>query len=95
MGSSKHDKISDRLAKQEKTTYNKGKGPDVIGRNRVIEVVTHESDLYSSIDQLSGYRKPRYIATPPNLIPKAKEVTKGSGIGVKGPTGSIHKRARK
>lgn len=93
MGQSKHDKIARNLAKKHKTEYNEGPGPDVLAKNRVIEVVSHESDLYSSIDQLKGHQKPKYIATTPELVKKAKEVTKGTGIGVMGPTGTIRKKA--
>ncbi|MCK4404640.1 MAG: hypothetical protein KAW02_06060 [candidate division Zixibacteria bacterium] len=91
---SKHDKIAEMLAKKEKTTYNKGKGPDILGRNRIIEVATHESDVHSSVQQLRGYRKPKYISTLSELVEKAEEVTKGTHIGVMGPTGRIRKRAR-
>ncbi len=92
MGKSKHDKISERLAKKFKTEYNEGKGPDVIGE-KIVEVATHESDLYTSMDQLKGYRKPKYLATIPELVKKAKEITKGTKVGVMGPTGGIKKRA--
>ena len=95
MGTTKHDKISEYLAKKEGTQYNEGMGPDVKAQNRVIEVATHESDLYSSVDQLRGYRKPKYIATLPELVEKATEITKGTGIGVMGPTGRIKKRAHR
>ena len=93
MGQSKHDKIAKNLAKIHKTQYNEGQGPDVPAKNRIIEVATHESDLYSSLDQLKRFQKPRYIATTSDLINKAKEVTKGTGIGVMGPTGTIRKKA--
>jgi len=56
-------------------------------------VATHESDLYSSLDQLKRYQKPRYIATTSDLVEKAIELTKGTGIGVMGPTGIIRKKA--
>ena len=95
MSQSKHDKISQSLAKQEGVEYNKGEGPDIVTQDRVIEVATHESDLYSSLDQLSAYRKPKYIATTPDLIKKAKEITEDTGIGVMGPTGKIHKRSKR
>lgn len=95
MPNSKHDQISERLAKKEKVEYNKGKGPDVIGQNRVIEVATHESDLYSSIKQVNRYKKPKYLATSTDLVQKALKVTENSGIGVMGPSGKIFKRARK
>lgn len=93
MGQSKHDKIANTLAKKLRTEYNEGKGPDIITR-KIIEVVTHESDLYSSVDQLKGFRKPRYLAVTPRLVKKAKEITKNTKIGVMGSTGSIKKRAR-
>ena len=91
---SKHDEISERLARMENVPYNKGKGPDVKGRSRTIEVATHASDLYSSIGQVKRYRRP-YIATTPDLIPKAKEITRGTGIGVMDAWGNIKKRPRR
>lgn len=93
MGQSKHDEIAKYLAKKYKTEYNKGAGPDIKAKNRVIEVVSHETDLYSSINQVKRFQKPKYIAITPNLVKKAKEVTKGTGIGVMGPTGTIRKKA--
>ena len=92
MGQSKHDKIAERLAKKFGTDYNEGKGPDIKAK-KIIEVATHESDLYASMDQLKGFHKPKYLATTPKLVRKAKEITKGTKVGVMGPTGSIKKRA--
>lgn len=92
MGQSKHDKIAERLAKKFGTEYNKAKGPDVKAK-KIIEVATHESDLHTSIKQLKGFKKPKYLATTPELVKKAKEITKGTKIGVMGPTGHIKKRA--
>lgn len=92
MGQSKHDQIAERLAKKFDADYNEGKGPDIKGR-KIIEVATHEGDLYASMNQLRGYQKPKYLATTPRLVRKAKEITKGTKIGVMGPTGSIKKRA--
>ena len=93
MGLSKHDQIATRLANKEKTEYNEGPGPDVPGSRRVIEVATHESDLNDSMRQLHGFRKPRYLATKSELVKKALEITKGTKVGVMGPTGHIAKRA--
>lgn len=93
MGQSKHDKIAKNLAKQHKAEYNEGPGPDVKSKDRIIEVATHESDLYASLDQLKGYQKPKYIATSSDLVKKAKGITKGTGIGVMGPIGTIRKKA--
>ena len=94
MGQSKHDEIARYLARKHKADYNEGPGPDVKAKNRVIEVASHESDLYSSIDQVKRFQKPKYIATTPDLVKKAKEVTKGTGIGVMGPKGTIEKKAK-
>jgi len=95
MADSKHDRISKKLAAQNGVEYNKGEGPDVKAEDRVIEVVTHESDLYSSLRQVSRFKKPRYIAAPRELQKKARELTQGTGIGVMGTTGTIIKRSRK
>lgn len=93
MGQSKHDQIAKRIAKKEGTTYNEGQGPDVQGSKRVIEVATHESDLRDSMRQLQGFQKPRYLATRSDLLGRAKELVKGTKVGVMGPTGRIVKRA--
>jgi hypothetical protein len=93
MGQSKHDQIANRIAKKEGTTYNEGPGPDVKGAKRVIEVATHEGDLMDSMRQLQGFDKPRYLATTSELVKKAQEITKGTKVGVMGPTGRIAKRA--
>lgn len=93
MGQTEHDKIAERLARKKGTTYNKGKGPDIITSQQVIEVVTHEGDIKPSIMQLQGFRQSRYIATSSEMLDKVLEATKNTSIGVKGPTGHIHKRA--
>jgi len=89
---SKHDKIANRLANKLGVEYNEGKGPDIKGR-QIIEVATHDSDINDSKRQLQGFRKPRYLAVPSDKIDLAKEAVEGTGIGVMGPTGKIHKRA--
>jgi hypothetical protein len=43
--------------------------------------------------QLQGFHKPRYLATSSELLKKAQELTKGTKVGVMGPTGRITKRA--
>ena len=93
MGLSKHDEIAKKIAKKEGTEYNKGQGPDIQTSRRVIEVATHESDLEDSTRQLQGFKKPRYLATTSEMLKKAKEITKGTQVGVMGPTGHIIKRA--
>ena len=94
MGQSKHDRIAEKIADQEGVDYNKGKGPDIITPDRVVEVATTKSDLNDSVDQLRGFKKPRYLATTPELISEALRLTKGTKIGVMGPSGHIKKRAR-
>jgi len=93
VGVSKHDKIAEKIAKKEGTEYNKGQGPDVKTTRRVIEVATHESDIVDSMRQLQGFKKPRYLATTSDMLKKAKDIAKGTKVGVMGPTGHIVKRA--
>ena len=93
MGLSKHDRIAERLARKEGAGYNEGQGPDVIGSRRVIEVAVKKPDLKDSVRQLQGFRKPRYLATTSDLLDDALALTKGTKIGVMGPTGHIAKRA--
>lgn len=95
MAKSKHDMIAEYIAKREGVEYNKGKGPDILGRRRVIEVATHESDLISSKKQLQGFKKPRYIAINSALKKKAIESTKGTSIGVMDGRGRVIKYAGK
>lgn len=94
MGYSKHDRIAHDLAKKFHAEYNEGKGPDIKTPSKVVEVVTHEGDLYSSVAQVSRFQKPRYFAVPRGLVSKAKEVTDGTGVGVMTSTGIIQKRSR-
>ena len=54
------------------------------------------SDLYQSIRQLNRSRaSKKYIAVPPYLIPKAKELLEGSGIGIMNTKGQIRKKCRR
>jgi len=90
---SKHDKIAKRLADKYGVEYNEGEGPDIKAPNKIIEVATHDPDIEESKKQLKGYQKPRYLAVPSDKINLAKEAVEGTGIGVMGPTGLIHKKA--
>ena len=94
MGLSKHDRIAKALAREFNTEYNESKGPDIKATEKIVEVVTHESDLYSSVKQVSRFQKPKYLAVPRELVAKAKDVTSGTGIGVMTATGIIKKRSR-
>jgi hypothetical protein len=91
---SKHDKIAKRLADKYGVEYNEGKGPDIKASKKVIEVATHDSDINESKKQLQGFQKPRYLAVPSDKVKQAKDAVEGTGIGIMGPTGKIHKRAR-
>lgn len=95
MAKSKHDKIAERIARKEGVSYNKGKGPDILARRRVIEVATHASDLISSKKQLQGFKRSRYLATDSALRQKALDITKGTSIGVMDRSGRIIKAACK
>ena len=88
-----HDRVARQIAKKEGVDYNPGKGADVIGDERVIEVET-ENTVGEGIRQLQGYRKPVYIAGPSQkAVEKAVEVTKGTTVGVVNRQGKVVKRS--
>ncbi|MFQ6076417.1 MAG: hypothetical protein ACE5Z5_09840 [Candidatus Bathyarchaeia archaeon] len=90
-----HDEIAKRLAKKFKTRHRR-KGVDLRFGDRAVEVAATDGDLYQSMGQLRRSRKPKkYLAVPRELEQRAKELTKGTGIGVMGPTGRILKRTRR
>ena len=92
---SEHDIIVELLARKIKTRH-RYEGVDIRKGKRAIEVATSKSDLYQSMKQLRTSRKRhKYVATPSRLLGKAKEIARGTGIGVLGPTGKIHKRSRR
>ena len=92
---SEHDIIAGRLARKFKTRHRR-EGVDIRKGSRAIEAAASESDLYQSMSQLRASRKQhKYVAVPSGLLGKAKEIAKGTGIGVMGPTGKIHKRSRR
>ena len=92
---SEHNKIAERLAKRLRTKHRR-EGVDIIKNDTAIEVATTDGDIYSSLSQLKrSHKDKQYLSVPTEKIEKAKEVTKGTGIGVMGPTGKIHKKTRK
>lgn len=92
---SKHETIARRFARKFKTRH-RPIGVDIRKGSYAIEVAASESDLYQSMRQLRASRKRhKYLAVPSELLGKAIEITRGTGIGVMGPTGKIHKRSRK
>ncbi len=92
MSKSIHDEIASRIAKKLGTEYKAHEGIDIV-KDKVIEVETKKNSLSQGIRQVIRSQKPRYLAVNnPNII-NALEVTKGTGVGVMGPTGRIIKRA--
>lgn len=88
-----HKQTAQRIAKKYKTTYNNGKGADVIADNIIVEVET-EGTVHSGNQQLRGYNKPVYIAgTNAKATKKAMEQTSGTTIGVMDNNGNIKKKS--
>jgi len=88
---SQHDKTATRLARKEGVPYNRGKGPDVIGSRRAIEVETAET-ARDGIRQLQGFRKPVYIAgANAKATEAAVKATRGTTVGVMNPQGKVVK----
>lgn len=90
---SKHDRVASRIAGQQGTDYNRGKGPDVIASKRVIEVET-ENTIQDGFRQLQGFKKPVYIAGADGAATKkALEKTQGTTVGVMDPNGHVLRRS--
>lgn len=90
---SNHDRTAARLAKKNRTDYNRGQGPDVVNPRRAIEVETVES-VRDGLRQLQGFRKPVYIAgADAEATQAALDATKGTTVGVMNPQGKILKRS--
>ena len=88
---SKHDETAGRLARREGVNYNRGKGADVIGSRRVIEVET-AATAGDGLRQLQGHRKPAYIAGADAKATKAAlKATEGSTVGVMNSKGKVVK----
>ncbi len=92
MSKSIHDKIAEQIAKKIGTEYKAHEGIDVV-KDKVIEVETKKGSLSQGLQQVIRSQKPRYIAVNKPNIQNALEITKGTGVGVMGPTGRIIKRA--
>lgn len=86
---SNHDETARRLARREGVDYNRGKGADVIGNRRVIEVET-AATARDGLRQLQGHRKPVYIAGADEAATKAAlKATAGTTVGVMDSNGNI------
>ena len=92
--SKKHRQTAERMARKFGGKYNKGKGPDVILSNQVIEVET-SGTIEDAKRQLSGFKKPVYVvATDATAQKKAVESMNGTTIGVRDfRTGKIIKKS--
>lgn len=88
-----HDKIALRLARKFGTEYKSAKGIDIVTNNKVVEVETKAGSLSQGIKQVAHSQKARYLAVNKQNVKNALKATEGTGIGVMGPTGSIHKKA--
>jgi len=89
-----HDRAADGLARKLGTDHDR-KGVDIKKGDKAIEVAVKNADIEKSVKQLNSSRKPvKYLAVPPKKVKLAKDVTKGTGIGVMSTTGSIRKKAR-
>ena len=95
MTNSQHDEIAEGLAKKFRTKYNRGKGPDIPGRNVVIEVETAANGVKDALRQLSGFKKSRYIALPKKETGAAKTRTKGLKVGIMDQHGNVVKPAKR
>jgi len=95
MAKSKHDQIAERLAKKFGVEYKKSEGIDIVTKEKAIEIETKKGSLYQGINQIKRASKARYLAVNKLNIKNALEATKGTGIGVMGPTGRIIKRAKR
>ena len=88
---SKHDQTARRLARREGVDYNQGRGADIIGSRRVIEVET-AATAGDGLRQLQGHRKPVYIAGVNAAATEAAlKAAEGTTVGVMDPDGNILK----
>lgn len=93
MSQNKHDQVATRIAKQQRTNYNRGPGADIQNPQRAIEVETPNT-IGDAGRQLQGHRKPAYVVvTESQAIKKAVKRYEKTTIGVMGPTGKIVKRS--
>lgn len=87
----KHDKTAERLARKERVSYNRGRGPDINASRRAIEVETAKT-ARDGLRQLRGFRKPVYIAGADRAATAAAlKATRGTTVGVMNSNGKIVK----
>ncbi len=85
-------KIEKRLRSKERPV-----GVDFVKGGNAYEFAESKDDIRSSIDQLNRSRVPglKKLIVPNNLGNYAKDVTKGTGIGIENISGKILKKTRK
>lgn len=90
---STHDRTASRIARRERTEYNRGPGADILTSRRAIHVASARS-VRNGMRQLQGYRRPVYIAgADPAATRKALEVTEGTTVGVMTSGGKVVRRS--
>lgn len=90
-----HDEIANRLAKKFRTRHRR-KGGDIVSKDKAVEVAVTRGDMHASVGQLKRSRaRKKYMAVPAPMIPDARRLLKGSGIGIMNARGRIRKRSRK
>jgi hypothetical protein len=92
---STHDDIAKKIARKYKTEYNPDKGVDVRPPGKAIEVETDMDTISHGIQQLRGYKDPRYLAVPKKIAPEVQERVKNTKIGVMDQNGNILRRAKR
>ena len=88
-----HDRIARRVARLHGGKYARAKGADIIAPRLIGEVEVQSGKLGEGIRQLRGYKKPRYLVVPDELVPKAVSRTKDLKVGIMDQHGRIGKKA--
>lgn len=94
MGTTKHDRIANEIARKKNTEYHSDEGVDIRTPTQVIEVEVDAGKFKEGVRQLQGSSRARYLAVPNELVGEAIGYTEGSGVGVMNEHGRIKKRAR-
>lgn len=83
MSKSRHDEIAEKIAAATNGRYNPTEGPDIVTKDRVIEVEVDPTKFSEGITQLRGYRRQRYLGVSSRQVRAARKATKGTGVGGK------------
>ena len=89
----KHDYIARRIARRNRTRYNRGQGPDINNYRRAVEVETADT-VRDGFRQLQGFRKPVYIAGADERATRiALKRARGTTVGVMNSRGEVVRRS--